>query len=335
MDASFSHLDSQGNLSMVDVGSKPPTERVAVAEAVVELAPATMQLLRQAALPKGDVLTCAKVGGIMAAKRVGELIPLCHPLNLTYADVRFEVTDEPPRVRIETETRTVGPTGVEMEALVAAQTAAAGIYDMCQAVQRDIVISRVRLLHKSGPERPLRRAGAAVSMPVVDPVALTLGHLQVRWYGLMYLAGFALGWILGRYRATRPGSGWTAADVDDLLTCVMVGIILGAVWAMCCFTICLCTLAIRWKSCASGTGVCPSTAGCWAYWGPSGTMARSRGRSFLEVSDFILHRSSRRGSFSAAGQLHQRRALGQGQRRALGYGLSRCGPLAPASLAAV
>ncbi|SDF99611.1 cyclic pyranopterin monophosphate synthase MoaC [Desulfovibrio legallii] len=150
MDASFSHLDSQGNLSMVDVGSKPPTERVAVAEAVVELAPATMQLLRQAALPKGDVLTCAKVGGIMAAKRVGELIPLCHPLNLTYADVRFEVTDEPPRVRIETETRTVGPTGVEMEALVAAQTAAAVIYDMCKAVQRDIVISRVRLLHKSG-----------------------------------------------------------------------------------------------------------------------------------------------------------------------------------------
>jgi cyclic pyranopterin phosphate synthase len=109
-----------------------------------------MRLLRQAALPKGDVLTCAKVGGIMAAKRVGELIPLCHPLNLTYADVRFEITDEPPRVRIETETRTVGPTGVEMEALVAAQTAAAVIYDMCKAVQRDIVISRVRLLHKSG-----------------------------------------------------------------------------------------------------------------------------------------------------------------------------------------
>ena len=80
----------------------------------------------------------------------GELIPMCHPLNLTYVDVRFTVTEMPPTVRIEAETRTVGPTGVEMEAIVAAQTAAATIYDMCKAVQRDIVISRVRLLHKRG-----------------------------------------------------------------------------------------------------------------------------------------------------------------------------------------
>ena len=92
----------------------------------------------------------AKIGGIMAAKRTGELIPMCHPLNLTYADVRFTVTETPPTVRIEAETRTVGPTGVEMEAIVAAQTAAATIYDMCKAVQRDIVISQVRLLHKRG-----------------------------------------------------------------------------------------------------------------------------------------------------------------------------------------
>ena len=96
------------------------------------------------------MLTCAKIGGIMAAKRTGELIPMCHPLNLTYVDVRFTVTEMPPTVRIEAETRTVGPTGVEMEAIVAAQTAAATIYDMCKAVQRDIVISRVRLLHKRG-----------------------------------------------------------------------------------------------------------------------------------------------------------------------------------------
>ena len=109
-----------------------------------------MELLKKSALPKGDVLACAKIGGIMAAKRTSQLIPLCHSLNLTFADVRFEVRDMPPQVRIEAEARTVGSTGVEMEAIVAAQSAAAVIYDMCKAVQRDIVISRVRLLHKSG-----------------------------------------------------------------------------------------------------------------------------------------------------------------------------------------
>lgn len=150
MNDNFTHLDSHGNVTMVDVGAKTHSERVAIAEAVVELAPATMELLRKNALPKGDVLTCAKIGGIMAAKRTGELIPMCHPLNLTYADVRFTVTEMPPTVRIVAETRTVGPTGVEMEAIVAAQTAAATIYDMCKAVQRDIVISGVRLLHKRG-----------------------------------------------------------------------------------------------------------------------------------------------------------------------------------------
>ncbi|MDY0204061.1 MAG: cyclic pyranopterin monophosphate synthase MoaC [Desulfovibrio desulfuricans] len=150
MNSSFSHLDGQGNVTMVDVGGKQATERVAIAEAVVELRPATLELLLKVALPKGDVLTCAKIGGIMAAKRVGEIIPLCHPLSLTYADIRFEVSETPPRIRIEAETRTVGNTGVEMEAIVAAQTAAAVIYDMCKAVQRDIIISRVRLLHKRG-----------------------------------------------------------------------------------------------------------------------------------------------------------------------------------------
>ena len=150
MEHSFTHLDAHGNLSMVDVGQKPATERVAVAEALVELSPATLELLVKEALPKGDVLACAKIGGILAAKRTGDLIPLCHPLSLTYADVRFEIIDMPPTVRILAETRTVGATGVEMEAIVAAQTAAAVIYDMCKAVQRDIVISRVRLLHKSG-----------------------------------------------------------------------------------------------------------------------------------------------------------------------------------------
>ena len=150
MEHTFSHLDAQGNVTMVDVGDKAPSKRVAIAEAVVELAPATLELLKKSALPKGDVLACAKIGGIMAAKRTSQLIPLCHSLNLTFADVRFEVRDLPPQVRIEAEARTVGSTGVEMEAIVAAQSAAAVIYDMCKAVQKDMVIRDVRLVHKSG-----------------------------------------------------------------------------------------------------------------------------------------------------------------------------------------
>jgi cyclic pyranopterin phosphate synthase len=137
-------------MTMVDTGGKPATRRRAVAEAVVRLAPATMELLRQSALPKGDVLACAKIGGILAAKRAGELIPLCHPLNLTFVDVSFDILERPPRVRVVAEARATDVTGVEMEAIVAAQTAAAVIYDMCKAVQRDIVIASVRLLHKSG-----------------------------------------------------------------------------------------------------------------------------------------------------------------------------------------
>ena len=150
MDNAFSHLDSRGNVCMVDVGHKPATRRVAVAEALVRLAPATLDLLRRAALPKGDVLTCAKIGGIMAAKRTAELIPMCHSLGLSYADVRFEIDEAAATIRILSEARTDGPTGVEMEAIVAAQMAAATIYDMCKAVQRDIVIERVRLLLKDG-----------------------------------------------------------------------------------------------------------------------------------------------------------------------------------------
>ena len=93
MQDNFSHLDKDGNITMVDVGAKPDTQRVAIAEAIVELSPNTLKLLKECALPKGDVLTCAKVGGIMAAKRTSELIPLCHPLNLNLVDVRFEVRD--------------------------------------------------------------------------------------------------------------------------------------------------------------------------------------------------------------------------------------------------
>lgn len=147
---SFSHLAADGSLRMVDVGAKGETCRVARARAVVEMRAATLDLLKRNALPKGDVLATAKVAGILAAKRTWELIPLCHPLSITYADVRFTIQDQPPSVALETEVRTTGRTGVEMEALMAAQVAAATIYDMAKAVQKDMVIRDVRLLYKSG-----------------------------------------------------------------------------------------------------------------------------------------------------------------------------------------
>ena len=146
----FSHLAADGSLRMVYVGTKVVTDRVARARAVVEMRAETLDLLRRDALPKGDVLATAKIAGIMAAKRTWEMIPLCHPLSITYADVRFTIQDEPPAVILETEVRTTGKTGVEMEALFAAQTAAATIYDMAKAVQKDMIIRDVRLLYKAG-----------------------------------------------------------------------------------------------------------------------------------------------------------------------------------------
>jgi cyclic pyranopterin phosphate synthase len=146
----LSHLDEEGGARMVDVGEKAETRRRAVAGCSVELAPATLDLLKRQALPKGDVLTTAKIAGIQAAKRTSELIPLCHPLFLSQVDVRFAIDDARNRVDIEAEARTTGPTGVEMEALVAAQVAALTVYDMCKAVQKDMRITDCRLLHKSG-----------------------------------------------------------------------------------------------------------------------------------------------------------------------------------------
>ena len=161
MTTTFSHLQADGSITMVDVGHKGATERVAVAGGVVAINDRTLDLLRRAALPKGDVLTTAKVAGIMAAKRTWEIIPLCHPLALTFVDIRFEVLDTPPSIRLEAEARTTGRTGVEMEALIAVQTAAATIYDMCKAVQKDIVIRDVRLLYKSGGKSGVFTAPAA------------------------------------------------------------------------------------------------------------------------------------------------------------------------------
>lgn len=146
----LTHIDDQGHTRMVDVGAKNKTRRLAIAAASVQLSQKTMSLLATAALPKGDALTTAKIAGILAAKRTAELIPLCHPLPLAFADVRFTVDMAAAVVHIEAEASTTAETGVEMEALTAASVAALTIYDMCKAVQKDIVLGEIRLMYKSG-----------------------------------------------------------------------------------------------------------------------------------------------------------------------------------------
>ena len=142
----FSHLDEQGRAKMVDVGHKPPQLRIAVAEGFVRCQPTTISALRAKKLPKGDVFTVAKVAAIMAAKRVDELIPLCHSLPLDAVEVNFLLKKN--LVRITAKARTTAKTGVEMEALTAVSVAALTIYDMCKAVDKKMVIQGVRLVSK-------------------------------------------------------------------------------------------------------------------------------------------------------------------------------------------
>lgn len=146
----FSHMDDDGNARMVDVSGKNDSSRTAIVRCLVKLAPETLNLLKKNALPKGDVLTTAKIAGIQAAKRTADMIPMCHPLPISYVDIRFSIRDTDSTIELEAEVRTTYKTGVEMEALVAVQTAAATIYDMCKAVQKDIVIDNCRLVYKSG-----------------------------------------------------------------------------------------------------------------------------------------------------------------------------------------
>lgn len=146
----LTHINEQGRARMVDVSAKEKTQRVARAAGFVRMEPATLELVRTGGCKKGDVLAVAQVAGIMAAKRCWELVPMCHPIQLTGVDVRFELLDTPCGVDIESECRCCGETGVEMEALTAASVAGLTIYDMLKAVQRDMVVSDVRLLEKSG-----------------------------------------------------------------------------------------------------------------------------------------------------------------------------------------
>jgi cyclic pyranopterin monophosphate synthase len=149
-DLRLTHVDDAGKARMVDVGGKQVTRRAARAGARVWMAPATLRLLQEKALPKGDVFAVAKVAGIMAAKRTSELIPLCHPLSLTQVDLTFAVAEAESRVDIECTTRTEDRTGIEMEALTGAAIAAITIYDMCKAVDRGMIVGDIRLLEKTG-----------------------------------------------------------------------------------------------------------------------------------------------------------------------------------------
>ncbi len=146
----FSHIDADGNAVMVDVAAKADTKRTAIAKGRVILNEETFNLLRKQALPKGDALASAKIAGIMGAKETHRLIPLCHPIALSYVDVRFAVNEAELSIEVEGEARCTGKTGVEMEALVAVQVACATIYDMCKAVQKDVIITDVRLVYKEG-----------------------------------------------------------------------------------------------------------------------------------------------------------------------------------------
>ena len=145
----LSHFDEHGAARMVDTSAKPETQREAKASGLVRMAPATLALIRDRALAKGDVLEVARLAGIMAAKRTGELIPLCHPLPLTSASVDFTFLAD-DLLRIEATVRVFGRTGVEMEALTAVSVAALTVYDMCKAVDRVMTVERVRLEEKSG-----------------------------------------------------------------------------------------------------------------------------------------------------------------------------------------
>jgi len=145
----LSHLDEQGNARMVDVSAKVETLRKAVASALVRMKPETLALIQSGGIAKGDLFATARIAGIMAAKRTPELIPLCHPIPLTFVSVELAAVP-PDGVRITATVEAMYKTGVEMEALTAASIAALTVYDMCKAVDRSMQIERVQLEHKSG-----------------------------------------------------------------------------------------------------------------------------------------------------------------------------------------
>jgi cyclic pyranopterin phosphate synthase len=157
----LTHLDRSGKATMVDVSTKPATEREAVARGSISMKPATIRLIQDRAIPKGDVMAAARIAGIMATKKTANLIPLCHPLAITSVTVDISVDEKKRRMDIVAKVKTVGQTGVEMEALTAVSVAALTIYDMCKAVDREMSISDIVLMEKRGGRSGEFRRSAA------------------------------------------------------------------------------------------------------------------------------------------------------------------------------
>ncbi|MBQ4335285.1 MAG: cyclic pyranopterin monophosphate synthase MoaC [Myxococcaceae bacterium] len=163
----LTHIDGKGEVRMVDVSAKPDTERIAIAEGFISMKPSTLELIVEGRAAKGDVLACARVAGVMAAKRTSELIPMCHPLNITKAQVKCtparagERPDGRAGIHVRATCGVTGKTGIEMEALTAASVACLTVYDMCKAVDRGMEIAEIRLLEKDGGKTGLwTREGA-------------------------------------------------------------------------------------------------------------------------------------------------------------------------------
>lgn len=146
----LSHFNEEGRSRMVDVGDKEDTARIAIAEGEVVMRPETLRLINEGKISKGDVLAVAQVAGIMAAKQTSQIIPMCHPLMLTSVDLNFKINEEAHKIIIKSKVKTVGRTGVEMEALTAVAIAGLTIYDMCKAVDRRMTIKAIRLIEKAG-----------------------------------------------------------------------------------------------------------------------------------------------------------------------------------------
>mgnify|MGYP003393466281 CR=1 FL=1 len=146
----LTHFDEKGKPRMVDVGSKPETERRALAGCRVYMRPETFQLIQDKKIAKGDVLSVAQVAGIMAAKKTSELVPMCHPLNITSVELSLAPDKEKSCIDIQAEVKVTGKTGVEMEALTAVAVAGLTVYDMCKAVDKDMTVTDIRLIEKSG-----------------------------------------------------------------------------------------------------------------------------------------------------------------------------------------
>ena len=150
MSSKLSHIDDRGHARMVDISEKPDTSRIAIAKGEIVMRPETLKLIESGSMGKGDVLSVAQVAGVMAAKKTSDLIPLCHPLPLNEISIEFELDEVLPGIKIVANAKTIGKTGVEMEALTAVAVSALTIYDMVKAVEKTMLIQNIRLVEKHG-----------------------------------------------------------------------------------------------------------------------------------------------------------------------------------------